>query len=414
MNPVKKLTEKKYIFFLVLLCSVIYFVSYMTRINYSAVLVEIMRSEGFAKTAASVPLTGLFIVYGIGQLVSGFLGDKISPEKIIFFGLLLTAGMNAALPFAAVSTRIMTVVWSINGVAQALMWPPLVKILTRYLTKDTYATNIVYIHFGSSLGTIFVYAMSPVVISFSGWRYVFFGAAGFAIAVAVVWMLCVFRVEGHAVEIESCSDKNAPVIQGRQSIPFTKPAILLLSLIMFTNIFQGLLRDGITTWMPTYMSDTFGFDSGSAILTGVALPVSTMLVSLFTATIYRKILKNEAGCTTLFFSVCTVSCATLCLANGVNPLLSTCALMVASASTHAINFMYTSIAVSRFERFGKMSFVTGAINSSVYIGSALSTYGIAAITESFGWSGTMITWLASSVIGLASCVVSIRKFSDCK
>mgnify|MGYP003303755188 CR=1 FL=1 len=45
--------------------------------------------------------------------------------------------------------------------------------------------------------------------------------------------------------------------------------------------------------------------------------------------------------------------------------------------------MYTSIAVSKFERFGKTSFVTGAINSSVYIGSAVSTYGIAAINENF-------------------------------
>lgn len=410
----KKLTSKKYVFSLVFLCAIIYFVSYVTRINYSAVLVEIMKSEGFAKTAASVPLTGLFIVYGVGQLISGFLGDKISPEKIIFFGLLLTAAMNISLPFAAVSTKIMTVVWSINGFAQALMWPPLVKILTKYLSRDCYAKNIVYIHFGSSLGTISVYALSPVIISFAGWRYVFFCAAGIAVVIAIIWIFTVFRIESHAQEVTDMSE-NAPVItKSNGSVPFTKAAIILLSLIMFTNIFQGLLRDGITTWMPTYMSDTFGFDSGSAILTGVALPIATMIISKFTATIYRKILKNEAGCTTLFFSVCTAACIILCLANKANPVLSTVTLMVASAATHAINFMYTSIAVSRFEPFGKTSFVTGAINSSVYIGSALSTYGIAAITESFGWSGTMITWLISSVIGLASCVVTIKSFAECK
>jgi len=409
-----KLQNRKYIFGLVFLCAVIYFVSYVTRINYSAVLVEIMKSEGFTKTAVSVPLTGLFIVYGVGQLVSGVLGDKFSPEKIIFFGLLLTAGMNIILPFATLSTMLMTVVWSINGFAQALMWPPLVKILTKHLTKDDYAKNIVYIAFGSSLGTIFVYAVSPVVIALSGWKSVFFGAAAVAIIVAVVWILFVFRIERHTEQIvvDAPLQPQQNTKGAKAGIPFSKAAILLLSLIMFTNVFQGLLRDGISTWMPTYMADTFGFDSGSAILTGVALPVATMIVSLFTATIYRKILKNEAKCTTLFFSICTASCFVLWFANGVNPALSTVMLMVSNAATHAINFMYTSIAVARFERFGKTSFVTGAINSSVYIGSALSTYGLAAITESFGWSGTITAWLIAAIVGLVSCIFTIKRFRD--
>ena len=179
---------------------------------------------------------------------------------------------------------------------------------------------------------------------------------------------------------------------------------------MFANIFQGLLRDGITTWMPTYMADTFGFDSSSAILTGIALPIAAITISFFTATIYRKILKNEAKCTTLFFAVCTLACFILVLAGTSNPALSTAMLMIASAATHAINFMYTSIAVAKFERFGKTSFITGAMNSSVYIGSAISTYGIAAITTHFGWSGTMVTWFGCALVGLIVCIFSVKPF----
>lgn len=408
-TTVKKLSQKKYIKALVFMCSLVYFVSYLTRINYSAVLVEIMKSEGYPKPAASIPLTGLFIVYGVGQLISGVLGDKFSPEKIVFCGLLITSGMNIILPFVSSSVVLMTVTWSINGFAQALMWPPLVKIMARYLTKDDYSLNIVYVILGSSLGTIFVYAVSPVVISLSGWRFVFWGAATIAVIVALIWIFFIFGIENHAqaVEKESNTAKN---VQKGNGISFTKAAILLLSLIMFTNIFQGLLRDGITTWMPTYMQDTFEFGSSGAILTGVALPIASITISFFTATIYRKILKNEAKCTTLFFSVCTACCLVLCLAGTRNPAISTAMLMAASAATHAINFMYTSISVAKFERFNRTSFVTGAINSSVYIGSAISTYGIAAITTHFGWSGTMVTWLVCSVIGLVVCIFSIKPF----
>lgn len=405
----KKLVNGKHMFSLVFLCSAIYFVSYITRINYSAVLVEIMKSEGFAKTEASVPLTGLFIVYGAGQLISGVLGDKFSPEKIIFSGLLLTSAMNILLPLCP-STHLMTAVWSVNGFAQALMWPPLVKILAKYLTKENYEKNIAFVIFGSSLGTIFVYAVSPVIISISEWKYVFFGAAAVALIVAVVWMACIFRIEKKAqdTEIFVPDVKGAGKAGGR--ISFTKASLVLLSLIMAANIFQGLLRDGITTWMPTYMADTFSFGSSSAILTGVALPLSSAAVSFFTAAIYRRILKNEAKCTTLFFSVCTLCCFVLCIARGSSPVISTVMLMAASAATHAVNFMYTSISVAKFERFNRTSFVTGAINSSVYIGSAASTYGIAAITTHFGWNGTMLAWLLCSVVGLILSALAIGHF----
>jgi len=405
----KKLVNRKHIFSLVFLCSAIYFVSYITRINYSAVLVEIMKSEGFAKTEASVPLTGLFIVYGAGQLISGILGDKFSPEKIIFSGLLLTCAMNILLPFCP-STYLMTAVWSVNGFAQALMWPPLVKIMAKYLTKENYEKNIAFVIFASSLGTIFVYAVSPVVISISEWKYVFFGAAAVAFVVAVVWLACIFRIENKAEDTEIFVPDVKSTQKAGGAVSFTKAALALLFIIMAANIFQGLLRDGITTWMPTYMADTFGFDSSSAILTGVALPLSSAAVSFFTAAIYRKILKNEAKCTTLFFSVCTLCCLVLCISRGSSPVISTVMLMAASAATHAVNFMYTSISVAKFERFNRTSFVTGAINSSVYIGSAASTYGIAAITTHFGWNGTMLAWLICSVVGLALSASAIGHF----
>ena len=405
----RKLTDKKMVNALVFLCAAVYFVSYVTRINYSAVLVEIMKSEGYTKTAVSVPVTGLFIVYGASQLISGYLGDKISPEKIVFSGLIISALMNLFLPFAP-STKVMTVIWSINGFAQALMWPPLVKILTEYLSIENYSKNIVYIIFGSSLGTVFVYTASPVVIGISSWKWVFFGASAVAVTVAVVWIFSIYRIERGGAQVQE--DSSSEKIQAKSShVSFTTAAIMLLGMIMFTNVFQGLLRDGISTWMPTYMADTFGFGSQSAILTGVALPVASMFISFFTAALYRKILKNEAVCTTLFFVVCTACCFVLCMSGDVSPVLSAVMLMAASAATHAINFMYTSIAVAKFERFGRMSLVTGLINSSVYIGSALSTYGIAAVAEHFGWHGTLVTWLICSVLGFAGCIASIKPFS---
>ena len=47
-----KTDNKRYISLLAVLCMIVYFVSYLTRINYSAVLVEIVNSRGISKTEA--------------------------------------------------------------------------------------------------------------------------------------------------------------------------------------------------------------------------------------------------------------------------------------------------------------------------------------------------------------------------
>ena len=85
-------------------------------------------------------------------------------------------------------------------------------------------------------------------------------------------------------------------------------------------------------------------------------------------------------------------------------------LMLINGATHGINLMYTSMAVPHFARFGKTSFVTGAINSAVYVGSAISMYGVALITEKFGWGGTMLAWLIVAIVGFALCLPAVRLF----
>ena len=74
-------------------CVAAYFVSYITRINYGTVLLEIVNSEGITKMSASMAVTGSFVTYGIGQLISGWLGDRIKPRYLMFIGLMVSAGI---------------------------------------------------------------------------------------------------------------------------------------------------------------------------------------------------------------------------------------------------------------------------------------------------------------------------------
>ena len=63
---------------------------------------------------------------------------------------------------------------------------------------------------------------------------------------------------------------------------------------------------------------------------------------------------------------------------------------------------------SFFSHTGKVSTVSGVLNACTYIGSALSTYGIALLSENLGWGFTLLSWLALALAGTALCLVAAR------
>ena len=138
-----KPTDGKKIRNFTLLLTCMYMVSYITRINYGAVISEIATDVG-GKDLASLAVTGSFVTYGAGQLISGYMGDKIQARYLVFAGFLLTIAMNFTVSFLS-NPIIMAVVWSVNGFAQAFMWPPVVKLMTEFLDGNNYKkTTVMY------------------------------------------------------------------------------------------------------------------------------------------------------------------------------------------------------------------------------------------------------------------------------
>ncbi|MBQ5900250.1 MAG: MFS transporter, partial [Clostridia bacterium] len=52
-----------------------------------------------------------------------------------------------------------------------------------------------------------------------------------------------------------------------------------------------------------------------------------------------------------------------------------------------------------FRKYGKVSTASGVINASTYIGSAAFTYGIALLSEKFGWGLTLKIWILIAAMG---------------
>lgn len=403
--PAKRRAEARR---LTLLCAAVYFCSYLTRLDYGAVMVEMVRAEGFSRVDASAALTGLFITYGFGQLISGYLGDRVRPQLLIFFGLIACGLMNLLIPFCP-SPAWMTVVWSVNGLAQAMMWPPLVRIMSQHMTESEYKVATVHVSWGSSLGTIVIYLMIPLLLKVSSWRGVFYCAAAVGMGMAAFWMARYGRVEHTLPLQEQAAPADEPGDAGKSGGGL-RALMPLLAIMMGVIICQGTLRDGITTWMPTYLADTYHMESGKSILTGVLLPLFGMVCYQIVLWMNRKLVKNELQCAAIIFGVGLVSLLALRLLHAHSFALSVLILAFAVASMHGVNLIMTCMTPKYLAGSGKISMISGLLNACTYIGSALSMYGVALIADRFGWTVTESLWCAVALLGTLCAAACVPKW----
>lgn len=403
--PAKRRAEARR---LTLLCAAVYFCSYLTRLDYGAVMVEMVRAEGFSRVDASAALTGLFITYGFGQLISGYLGDRVRPQLLIFFGLIACGLMNLLIPFCP-SPAWMTVVWSVNGLAQAMMWPPLVRIMSQHMTESEYKVATVHVSWGSSLGTIVIYLMIPLLLKVSSWRGVFYCAAAVGMGMAAFWMARYGRVERTLPLQEQAAPADEPGDAGKSGGGL-RALMPLLAIMMGVIICQGTLRDGITTWMPTYLADTYHMENGKSILTGVLLPLFGMVCYQIVLWMNHKLVKNELQCAAIIFGVGLVSLLALRLLHAHSFALSVLILAFAVASMHGVNLIMTCMTPKYLAGSGKISMISGLLNACTYIGSALSMYGVALIADRFGWTVTESLWCAVALIGTLCAAACVPKW----
>lgn len=408
-----KLSDKKNVNFLVVLCAVVYFVSYISRVNLGTVLVEIISSGYAPKAVAALALTACSITYGAGQLVSGYLGDKFKPQNIIFTGFIITSLMNLCVGTVG-NDEMLVVFWAVNGFAQALMWPPLVKILSNLLNDADYKKACVKVSWGSSLGTVSVYLVAPFIIKAFDVKIVFVLCGVIAAVMAFVWKLtydnykpikaCLTGVSNAKEQVKSTKVAESSVAK------FDKASVALLSLIMVCIMLQGSLRDGVTNWTPTYISEIFKLDSSISILTGVILPIFSLLSFTFVSFVNRKFIKNELVCAGVTFGVGAVSAVLLLLLGSNSVVLSLASLALLVGSMHGVNLILVCMIPAHFAKFGKVSFISGLINSCTYVGAAISTYGIAVFTDSFGWNKTILLWSIVAFAGAFICIAVSKKW----
>ena len=394
------------------LCWIAYFSTYIGRLNYSASLTGIILSEGFSKGQAGMIGTAFFFAYGAGQFVSGFLGDRLAPKKMVFTGLMVSGLCNLAM-VGAKGSGLMTAVWCVNGLFQAFIWSPMIRLMYEYYKTETRMKACVSLNSSVPIGTMAAYGLTALVIWMSGWRAMFVLAGAALIGTSLFWITGMKRVERYAAESGKMEEMPSGETGGSAKAAVNWKSLLIQSgflFLMMALFVQGALKDGVTTWVPTYISETYGLSAILAITSTMVIPVFNLLGVYLASFANLHWFRNEVRTAGAFFVVSAAAILVLRLSSGRSMAVSFLMLALATTAMMAVNTMLIAVLPSYFGVIGRASSVSGLLNSSVYAGGAVSTYGIGALSVTLGWNATIVIWFLMAAVSAVICFLTVRKW----
>ncbi len=388
---------------LIFISWLLYTVSYLGKVNYSANITQIVDFYHITKAEAGVVPSFFFFAYGVGQVVNGLFCKKYNIKWMIFFSLFTSAIINLIIGFTT-NFAIIKWLWMVNGFVLSILWPTLVRLLTDMLPQRDLGKSSVIMGTTVAAGTLIIYGLSSVYVMFKMFKLAFYTAAVTDLVVAVLWVLFYKKATKSAkkerdeeVVEQETSETEEKLLEnnGGKSIIYVIIAVLCLYAIIV-----NLTKDGLTLWVPSILKEEFKMKDSLSILLTLTLPVIAVFGNLGALKMHNKIPDYITHCFAVFVTIGAFIGIIIASISLKQVVLTLVGLIVVNFLASSLNSLITSI-FPIFMR-GKINsgLFAGILNGFCYIGSTISSYGLGLVADNFGWIS--VFWLLIGCCVLAS------------
>ncbi|MBQ5824342.1 MAG: MFS transporter, partial [Clostridia bacterium] len=251
----------------------LYTCAYVGRYNFSAAVAGIVADGLFTKSEMGLVGTVFFVIYGSGQLVNGFLGDRFSPFKMIFVGSFVSAIANFLMSFAT-SLPMMIIIWGANGFAQSMLWSPIIFLVSNSFEGTRLKKAQANLPATLPIGSMTAYLLSMLLMKYLSWKYIFIAASLILFVISIIW-------GAYSVSIGEEGRKIDKAVKVKENGKKTSLGRLLVTsgvLMMFLPVMlHSMLKDGVMTWVPTMVTELFDVLPSFSVMPSLVLPIINFL-----------------------------------------------------------------------------------------------------------------------------------------
>jgi len=387
--------------------SLTYGIFYLCRLNISVALPEIGRE--FSSSGALLGGIGsaFFILYSLGQLINGQLGDRISPRLLILIGLVASSSLNIAVGFSS-SILAIFIFWGANGYFQSMAWGPSVKILASWFPlKERGKISGFQASFYQG-GNIASWIIAGYLAQKLGWRWAFFIPAIILLFTGIYFFS---RVRNNPRQIDLAiprenSSLNKQKVKSifRQSIG--NPRILKVAISFF---FLSITSYSLLFWLPSYLVSSEKVSVSLAAYRSLVLPLSGAVSGLFTGWMTDRLFSSRRA--PLAIIMLTISLPLVLIFPYIPSITGKLvSLFLLGLLIYGPHMLMVGTMPMDYATEKAASSAAGFIDSLGYLGATVGGIGTGLIIDYFSWDKVFIFYGISIFLSLL-CLFSQEKTS---
>lgn len=403
---------------LIFLAWLLYTVSYLGKVNYSANITQIVDYYQISKAEAGIVPSFFFFAYGIGQVVNGLLCKKYNIKWMIFLSLFVSAVINLVVALTP-DFEIIKWLWMLNGFMLSILWPTLVRLLSGALPQKDLGKSSVVMGTTVAAGTLVIYGLSSVFAMFDKFQLSFYTASFFDLIIAVLWV-CLYRkafkcaYEEKEKEVishnnETKKEKSIENDKVDKSIIYITICVLCLYAVIV-----NLTKDGLTTWVPSILKENFAMSDSVSILLTLTLPIVAMFGNLIALKMHKVIPDYITHCFVVFIIIGGIVGLTIAGISQTQIIFTLAGLMFVNFMASSLNSLITSIFPIFMRAKVNSGLLAGILNGFCYAGSTISSYGLGLVADNFGWISVFWLLIGCCIFaGIAWCIYSCVRYILC-
>lgn len=369
-------------------CIATYLASYVTRNILSVSTPEMIKEAFFTKEYTGLLSSICFIFYAAGQLINGFIGDRVHPKYMIIMGLGISSVSTFVIPIF--DNRILHfTAFALIGFGLSMLRGPLMKVIS----ENTAATHARMICTLFSMAGFAGPLIASILSIFFKWRAVFTATGVISVIITVLAVAAITTLEKRGeIRFVPKYDKG---IAGILNV-FKLEDFIFYMLISAIGEIAG---SSITFWIPTYTTEHLGFSNDAASTIYSVVSFSTLFTPFITLLIYEKLIRNGIKLALVMYVISAVFF--IAVRFTAAPVLNVSMLIIAKVAAAAASSIVWSAYIPGLARSGKVSSANGVIDAAGYAMASLANVLFSTFVGRLGWGGIVNMWYIIMLIGAA-------------
>lgn len=251
---------------LIIIC-LMYFITYIDRVNIGTAATEIKKDLGLSNTELGLAFSAFAYPYAFFQILGGLLGDKFGPRITLLICGTIWSAATILTGFAGGLISLLAV-RLLLGIGEGSAFPTATRALASWMpvSRRGFAQGIT--HAFARLGN----AVTPPLIAFLvisyGWRESFFIVGAVSFAWVAVWFLW-FRDDPRSHKLITAQELATlpplPSVQQQKSVPWGSLFMRILP-VTLTDFCYGWTLWLYLNWIPSYFNQQFKLDLKSSAI----------------------------------------------------------------------------------------------------------------------------------------------------